>query len=185
VIDDYWIDDEERLEAELKNYTNRRARANAFDLQYAGDVVPKGDRWELRRLYREERLQVRRRRGRKRVLGARASMALPQDPNQRWSLDFLSDAMTDSGRFSYPDRRRRLHARMPGRPGRGHLTGSHASACSTSGAGTREIDPSRGVGLRRAVLAEKRNTDSARQLWWRALRSCDDRRRRKERSFRR
>ena len=41
------IDDEERLEAELKNYTNRRARANAFDLRYAGDVVPKGERWEL------------------------------------------------------------------------------------------------------------------------------------------
>jgi superfamily II DNA/RNA helicase len=28
VIDDDWIDDEERLEAELKNYTNRRNRAN-------------------------------------------------------------------------------------------------------------------------------------------------------------
>jgi Helicase conserved C-terminal domain len=36
VIDDEWIEDEERLEAELKNYTNRRARANAFDLRYAG-----------------------------------------------------------------------------------------------------------------------------------------------------
>jgi hypothetical protein len=47
VIDDDWIDDGERLEAELKNYTNRRARANAFDLRYAGDVVPKGERWEL------------------------------------------------------------------------------------------------------------------------------------------
>jgi hypothetical protein len=31
VIDDDWIDDEEKLEEELKNYTNRRARANAFD----------------------------------------------------------------------------------------------------------------------------------------------------------
>jgi superfamily II DNA/RNA helicase len=47
VIDDDWIDDEERLEDELKNYTNRRARANAFDLRYAGDVVPKDERWEL------------------------------------------------------------------------------------------------------------------------------------------
>jgi putative transposase len=26
-------------------------------------------------------------------------MALPQGPNQRWSLDFLSDAMTDGRRF--------------------------------------------------------------------------------------
>ena len=54
---------------------------------------------KLRRLYREERLQVRRRGGRKRALGTRAPMALPQGPNQRWSLDFLSDAMIDGRRF--------------------------------------------------------------------------------------
>jgi putative transposase len=54
---------------------------------------------KLRRLYREERLRVRRRGGRKRALGARSSMALPQGSNPRWSLDFLSDAMTDSRRF--------------------------------------------------------------------------------------
>jgi putative transposase len=38
---------------------------------------------KLRRLYREERLQVRRRGGRKRALGTRAPMVLPQSPNQR------------------------------------------------------------------------------------------------------
>jgi putative transposase len=54
---------------------------------------------KLRRLYREEPLQVRRRAGRKRALGARAPVALRQGPNQRWSLDFLLDAMTDSRRF--------------------------------------------------------------------------------------
>jgi putative transposase len=54
---------------------------------------------KLRRLYREERLQVRRRRGRKRALGTRAPMTLPQGPNQRWSLDFLSDAFADGRRF--------------------------------------------------------------------------------------
>jgi putative transposase len=54
---------------------------------------------KLRRLYVEERLQVRRRGGRKRALGTRAPMALPQGPNQRWSLDFLSDALTDGRRF--------------------------------------------------------------------------------------
>ncbi len=53
----------------------------------------------LRRLYREERLQVRRRSGRKRALGTRAPMTLPQGPNQRWSLDFVSDTLTDSRRF--------------------------------------------------------------------------------------
>jgi putative transposase len=54
---------------------------------------------KLRRLYREERLQVRRRGGRKRALGTRAPMTLPRGPNQRWSLDFLSDTLTDSRRF--------------------------------------------------------------------------------------
>ena len=54
---------------------------------------------KLRRLYREERLQVRRRGGRKRALGTRAPMAMPQGPNQRWSLDFLSDSFTDGRRF--------------------------------------------------------------------------------------
>jgi putative transposase len=54
---------------------------------------------KLRRLYREERLQVRRRSGRKRALGTRAPMAIPQERNQRWSLDFLSDAFVDGRRF--------------------------------------------------------------------------------------
>jgi putative transposase len=53
----------------------------------------------LRRLYREERLQVRRRGGRKRALGTRAPMTIPQGQNQRWSLDFLSDAFSDGRRF--------------------------------------------------------------------------------------
>jgi len=48
---------------------------------------------KFRRLYRDERLQVRRRGGRKRALGTRAPMAIPQGPNQRWSLDFVSDAL--------------------------------------------------------------------------------------------
>jgi putative transposase len=54
---------------------------------------------KFRRLYREERLQVRRRGGRKRALGTRAPMAIPQGPNQRWSLDFLSDTLVDGRRF--------------------------------------------------------------------------------------
>ena len=54
---------------------------------------------KLRRLYREERLQVRRRGGRKRALGTRAPMLLPQGPNQRWSMDFVSDTLTDGRRF--------------------------------------------------------------------------------------
>jgi len=54
---------------------------------------------KLRRLYREEKLQVRRRGGRKRALGTRRPMVVPDGPNQRWSLDFVSDAFTDGRRF--------------------------------------------------------------------------------------
>lgn len=54
---------------------------------------------KLRRLYREERLQVRRRGGRKRALGTRAPMRVPEAENQRWSVDFASDTLIDGRRF--------------------------------------------------------------------------------------
>ena len=54
---------------------------------------------KLYRLYREERLMVRKRGGRKRAIGTRAPLALPQGPNQRWSLDFVSDALACSRKF--------------------------------------------------------------------------------------
>ena len=53
----------------------------------------------LFRLYREERLSVRRRGGRKRAVGTRAPMFVPLLPNQRWSLDFVSDQLTNGRRF--------------------------------------------------------------------------------------
>lgn len=51
------------------------------------------------RIYREERLVVRRRGGRKRALGTRAPIVVPQAANQRWSLDFVSDSLGDGRRF--------------------------------------------------------------------------------------
>ena len=54
---------------------------------------------KLLRLYREENLRVRRRQGRKRAMGTRAPMTLPQGPNQRWSLDFVSDTLVCSRRI--------------------------------------------------------------------------------------
>jgi putative transposase len=53
----------------------------------------------LFRLYHEERLGVRKRGGRKRALGTRSPMALPEAANQRWSLDFVSDALSSGRRF--------------------------------------------------------------------------------------
>jgi len=53
----------------------------------------------VQRLYREERLTVRRRGGRKRAMGTRRPIETPLLPDQRWSLDFVSDQLTDSRRF--------------------------------------------------------------------------------------
>ena len=53
----------------------------------------------FRRLYREEKLQVRLRGARKRALGVRAPLALPNRPNERWSLDFVSDCFSNGRRF--------------------------------------------------------------------------------------
>lgn len=54
---------------------------------------------KLYRLYREERLAVAKRRGRKRAIGTRLPMLVPALPNTRWSLDFVSDQLTDGRRF--------------------------------------------------------------------------------------
>jgi putative transposase len=51
----------------------------------------------FRRLYAQEKLQVRKRGGRKRALGMRAPIDLPDGPNERWSLDFVSDSFTMAG----------------------------------------------------------------------------------------
>jgi putative transposase len=42
---------------------------------------------------------VQRRRGRRRAIGVRAPLVLPQGPNQRWSLDFVADQLTTGRRF--------------------------------------------------------------------------------------
>lgn len=57
---------------------------------------------KLYRIYRKEGQAVRRRRGRNRTNGTQRPMVLPSGPNQRWSLDFVSDALTDGRRFRTP-----------------------------------------------------------------------------------
>lgn len=54
---------------------------------------------KLYRIYREEGLSVRRRRGRKRARGSRSPMPEALRPNQRWSMDFVSDTFGASRRF--------------------------------------------------------------------------------------
>ena len=52
----------------------------------------------VQRLYREEGLTVRRRR-RKRVAVPRTPLAPPAGANERWSMDFVSDALADGRKF--------------------------------------------------------------------------------------
>ncbi|MDV6331312.1 IS3 family transposase [Asticcacaulis sp. 201] len=54
---------------------------------------------KLYRLYREEGLSVRRRRGRKRTQCSRTPVPILLRPNDRWSLDFLSDTFGAARRF--------------------------------------------------------------------------------------
>lgn len=54
---------------------------------------------KLYRLYRDEGLSVRRRRGRKRARGTRTPMPEAMQINDRWSLDFLSDSFGASRKF--------------------------------------------------------------------------------------
>ncbi|MEH6759360.1 MAG: integrase core domain-containing protein [Parasphingorhabdus sp.] len=53
----------------------------------------------LKRLYREEGLTVRRRKGRKRAVGARMPPPVLALPNQRWNLDFVHDQLVTGRRF--------------------------------------------------------------------------------------
>ncbi|WP_390910992.1 IS3 family transposase [Pseudosulfitobacter sp. SM2401] len=54
---------------------------------------------KLYRLYTEEKLGVRRRRGRKRARGSRTPMPVALRPGERWSLDFVSDTFGASRKF--------------------------------------------------------------------------------------
>jgi putative transposase len=51
------------------------------------------------RLYREEGLAIRVRRKRKRTCAARVTPAPAQRPQERWSMDFLTDSLVDGRRF--------------------------------------------------------------------------------------
>ena len=57
------------------------------------------NRKRTQRLYREEGLTVRRRRGRKCATGTRAPLLTVAAPNARWSVDFVHDQLADGRRL--------------------------------------------------------------------------------------
>jgi putative transposase len=92
--------DDGPLRARLKALAAERRRFGYRRLGYLlarEGLAPNHKR--LLRIYREEGLKVRRRGGRKRALGTRAPLAVPQGPNQCWALDFVSDALVCGRRF--------------------------------------------------------------------------------------
>ena len=51
------------------------------------------------RIYREEKLQVRRKRRKRLLARDRVPMPIPEEANQRWSMDFVSDQLATGRRF--------------------------------------------------------------------------------------
>ena len=92
--------DDSALRTKLKELASQRRR---FGYRRLGLLLARQgirlNHKKLYRLYKEERLTVRKRGGRKRALGTRAPMAIPQDQNLRWSLDFVMDTLVSGRRF--------------------------------------------------------------------------------------
>ena len=61
------------------------------------------NRKKTQRLYTEEGLTVRKRKSRRRAVGARAPLPVIALPNQRWSLDFVHDQLGGGRRFRVPN----------------------------------------------------------------------------------
>jgi hypothetical protein len=89
---------------------------------------------------------VHRRGGRKRALGTRARMLVPQWPNDRWSVDFAADQFIDGRRLGIFVVVERFHARMPG-------------------ARRRQIDLGNESAISRLPSAEARSSNASRLTW--------------------
>lgn len=83
---------ETELRGRLRDLTNERRR---FGLRRLFILLRReGEQSGINRIYRlyqEEGLTVRKRRARRRAMGARASILVEARPNARWSLDFVRD----------------------------------------------------------------------------------------------
>ncbi len=86
--------------AQTANFVKRllwlnRGRLIVF-LRREGFVV---NHKRLFRIYREEGLMVRKRKGRKRAVGQRFPIPVPRHPNDLWAMDFVSDQFESGRRF--------------------------------------------------------------------------------------
>jgi len=94
------LPDNPEIRAEMKKIASKRRR---FGYRRIGVLLEREgmvmNHKKLYRLYTDEKLSVRRRRGRKRARGSRTPMPAATRPNQRWSLDFVSDTFGASRKF--------------------------------------------------------------------------------------
>jgi transposase InsO family protein len=92
--------DDAGLRARLRELAHDRRRFGYrrlhILLRQEGETL---NRKKTQRLYREEGLSVRKRRGRKRATGTRAPLITLAVPNARWSLDFVHDQLVTGRRF--------------------------------------------------------------------------------------
>ena len=92
--------DDAELRGRLRDLAQQRRRFGYRRLHILlkrdGVVI---NRKKTQRLYTEEGLTVRKRKSRRRAVGARAAPPVMALPNQRWSLDFVHDQLASGRRF--------------------------------------------------------------------------------------
>ena len=92
--------DDAELRARLRALAEQRRRFGSPRLY----VMLRREGWRVNhkkvdRLYREEGLSLRRKRGRKRASWARVPLPVPSRTNQKWSMDFVSDVLWGGQRY--------------------------------------------------------------------------------------
>ncbi|MFN3626218.1 MAG: IS3 family transposase [Hyphomicrobium sp.] len=88
------------LRARLRELANERRRFGyrRLFILLRREGEPSGVN-RIHRLYREEGLSVRKRRARRKAVGARAPILVEAKPNARWSTDFVHDQFANGRRF--------------------------------------------------------------------------------------
>lgn len=93
-------DNDDALRQRLREIAGQRKRFGSprlhIMLKREGLVI---NHKRTERIYREEGLSLRRKRRRKGAAGIRVMMPSPQKPNQRWSMDFVTDSIVTGRRF--------------------------------------------------------------------------------------
>lgn len=93
-------DDDAALRQRLRELAGQRKRFGSprlhIMLKREGLVI---NQKRTERIYREEGLALRRKRRRKGAAGSRVIMPPPEKPNQRWSMDFVTDSIVTGRRF--------------------------------------------------------------------------------------